>query len=293
MNSSISFKDFVSNPPPGNHFMVIGNPVGHSLSPVMHNAAHQFYGYKSTYYAVEMSIDEIGMFVSWMKRESFLGCNITIPYKRVMMELVDMLDPEAKLTGAINTVVKKKNKLIGFNTDVFGFSEPLLKYIDKIDGNSAIVFGTGGAANAVVRALHKLNCSEIVMISRNPEKWQRKDEFKNCIITGYEQWTSYAGEAAIIVNATPLGMKPDINKSPVNDGEEKYLENTICYDLIYRPEKTKFLHQAESAGTITIGGMEMLIYQGSESFRLWTGRPFPIDYVRKQLKLKLAEKETE
>jgi len=286
-----SFKKFINCPASSrHHYLVIGSPVAHSLSPVMHNAALHFYGFKASYHAVEVGMDELGAFTSWMKKDSFQGCNITIPYKRTLMEIVDQIDPAAKEIGAINTITKKNNRLIGSNTDAIGFKEPLHKYSDIIEGSRAIVFGTGGASNAVVQALTQMNCKEIILISRNPAVKPEADIFKNCRVTGYDRWTAFAVEASLIINATPLGMEPDVNSSPVRDGEISYLSGSICYDLVYRPVKTKFLEQAESAGTEKIGAIEMLLYQGSESFRLWTGKPFPIDYVKKQLELKLTDK---
>lgn len=281
---AVSFKTFKNLPgSERKHYMVIGSPVSHSLSPVMHNAALKYYGYKAAYYAVELKENELGEFTAWMNKDSFSGCNITIPYKRAMMEMVDQIDPSASEIGAINTIIKKKGSLIGYNTDAIGFQKPLQKFSDIIDGGRAVIFGTGGASNAVVYALKSMNCAEIILISRNPAIKPKEEIFDSCMIAGYDQWTAFAEEASLIVNATPLGMEPDIESAPVRDGEEIYLSGSLCYDLVYRPAVTKFLKQAESAGSETIGGLEMLIHQGSESFRLWTGQPFPIHFVKKQL----------
>jgi len=273
-----------------NHYMVIGSPVSHSLSPLMHNSALKYYGYKAAYFAIDLGENELSEFASWMNRDSFRGCNITIPYKRTMMKMVDQIDPSAKEIGAINTVVKKNSKLVGFNTDSIGFKKPLQKYTNAIDGSTALIFGTGGASNAVVQALRQMNCEEIILISRRPAAKPAAEIFEGCKVAGYDQWTAYAEEASLIVNATPLGMHPDIDSSPVREGEEIHLSSSLCYDLVYKPGMTKFLRQAESVGSETIGGLEMLIHQGSESFRLWTGQPFPISFVKRQIRIETTKK---
>lgn len=288
---AVSFKTFKNLPASDRqHYMVIGSPVSHSLSPLMHNSALKYYGYKAAYYAIDLKENELSEFVPWMNRDSFRGCNITIPYKRAVMEMVDQIDPTAKEIGAINTIVKKNSKLVGFNTDSIGFKKPLQNYTDTIDGGMALIFGTGGASNAVVQALRQLNCEEIILISRHPVAKPAAEIFEDCRVAGYDQWIAYAEEASLIVNATPLGMDPDIDSSPVREGEEMYLSNSLCYDLVYKPRVTKFLRQAESVGTKTIGGLEMLIHQGSESFRLWTGQPFPISFVKRQIQIETTRK---
>lgn len=288
---AVSFNTFKNLPgSERNHYMVVGSPVSHSLSPLMHNAAFKYYGYKAAYYAVELNESDFGEFTVWMNKDSFRGCNITIPYKRIMMDMADQIDPSAAEIGAINTIIKKNSRLIGYNTDAAGFQKPLHRYIDIIDGGRAVIFGTGGASNAVVQALKKMNCAEIILISRHPAAKPEGKIFDNCRIAGYDQWTSFAEEANLIVNATPLGMVPDIESSPVRNGEEIYLTGSICYDLVYKPGHTKFLKQASSAGSETIGGIEMLIHQGSEAFRLWTGQPFPIHFVKKQLQMEVTKR---
>jgi len=276
-----SFKENRASRTP--HYLVIGNPVGHSLSPLMHNRALDYYDLEASYHAVSVTNEELAQFASWMNRDEFLGANITIPYKKIMMDFVDEFSETARNAGAINTIVKAGNKLAGYNTDIAGFSAPLLKYKDKIDHSRAIIFGTGGASNAVVLALKNLNCSEIVLISRRPENKEPDGIFKDCIFAGYEEWTARAEDAALIVNTTPLGMHPDTGSSPVRQGEEFVLEGKICYDLVYQPKETRFLKQSGRAGAVTIGGLEMLIQQGSESFRLWTGKPFPVDAIRSEI----------
>lgn len=219
-----------------------------------------------------------------MNDSNFLGANITIPYKTQLMEFADRLDEAAEEIGAINTIVKENNQLIGRNTDAYGFRSQLEPYEDELAGERAIIFGTGGASKAVVFALRKLGMDELIMVSRRPGQmgliYRETDGLR---VVGYEAWTAYAKDALLIVNTTPLGMEPNEKASPVRSSEIEWLEDRICYDLVYKPRKTRFLRDAEQAGGIPIGGLEMLIQQGSRSFEYWTGKTFPIDRIKKEL----------
>lgn len=121
------------------------------------------------------------------------------------------------------------------------------------------------------------------MVSRDPSSSKYFSDLENTRTTGYESWASYADEAVLVVNATPLGMEPEENTSPIRESEKKFLSNKICYDIVYKPLKTRFLSMAEDVGARTIGGLDMLIHQGSKSFELWTGKSFPIPEVRQAI----------
>lgn len=172
---------------------------------------------------------------------------------------------------------------MGHNTDYEGFCQPLYPYQPELENSSAIVFGTGGAAQAIVYGLRSLNMHKIVLVSRN--SGNKKDEpwFSGTHIVSYNEWQDYAKEAALFVNTTPLGMTPNTGGSPVKESEKWLLAGKICYDIVYNPLKTTFLGRAEDVGAIIISGLEMLIQQGSRSFELWTGKPFPVNRVRKEL----------
>lgn len=265
------------------HFLLLGNPVEQSLSPEMHNIATACYGFKARYFAVALENSELGLLASHFNSDSFKGANVTIPYKLMIGDYVDELDESAKAAGAVNTVVKRSGILKGYNTDSYGFGVPLVKYRDELKGGRAIVFGTGGATRAVIRALVGYQLSEIVLVSRKPSKRNKLKQKEDVLIEGYDSWTAYAEESVLIVNATPLGMEPDTAGCPVRESEQKYLSDKICYDIVYKPLQTSFLSLAEEAGARTIPGLEMLIHQGSKSFELWTGKPFPIEKVRNKL----------
>ncbi len=265
------------------HYLLFGHPMEHSWSPIMHNTALQHYGLDGTYYAVDLQNNELSDLAGFLNKDSFLGANVTIPYKQVIADYLDTIDHSAEKIGAINTIVKQDYRLKGYNTDYEGFLSPLEKYREQIEGGGAIIFGTGGATKAIVWALKDLGTEVIYLVSRTPARISSFEEIDQTEVVSYDQWTSFADEVQLVVNATPLGMSPNISKSPVRETETKWLADHLCYDIVYNPLKTKFLRQAEKVGATTIGGLEMLIEQGSRSFELWTGLPFPIEKVKTKL----------
>ncbi len=277
----MTFSEFINSASANNpHFLLIGNPVSHSVSPIMHNAALNHHGIEAEYVAVAVSMSEISSLISHFNNEKFLGANITLPHKQHLFSAVDELTETASAIGAINTILKRENILVGENTDVYGFKKPLYEHIDDIDLDRAVVFGTGGATKAITYALNDLGFEEVVLVSRKPE---RHLQTEGIIMCSYDLWTEYAEDATVIVNATPLGMYPNVNASPVKESEIDTLGDKLCYDIVYNPRKTTFLNQAEQAGGIPVGGLEMLIYQGAKSFELWTDKEFPIKLVKERL----------
>lgn len=266
------------------HFLLLGNPVAHSLSPLMHNTASEYYDMGITYHAIKLEQSELSSLSAHLNKESFKGANITIPYKQQLMEYMDAVDTTASAIGAVNTIVKDDYYIRGCNTDSYGFYVPLKAYEDELEGGKAIVFGTGGASRAIIFALlNQLSFQKIVVISRNPANRNDFEIHDQISVEGYDTWTTHAEEASLIINATPLGMEPQTESAPIRDKESEALSGKICYDIVYKPLKTRFLTLAENAGARTIGGLEMLIHQGSRSFELWTGKPFPIKEVRNKL----------
>ncbi len=265
------------------HYLVIGHPISHSLSPIMHQTALNHYGKHTRYFALDLSPDDVNSFIAWCSRDEFLGCNITIPYKELFMEVVDEVDPFAKHVGVINTIVKDEGRLVGYNTDVYGFSEPLKPFLESAESLSAIVFGTGGSSKAVKKALEETGFEKIVFVSRNASDKVIKSDSAEIYLVDYNQWQAYAEDAALIVNTTPLGMHPNIEQSPLSADDGPLLNGKICYDLVYNPKETTFLKLVQKHGGKPVYGLEMLIYQGSRAFELWTGKPFPVEKVRNTL----------
>lgn len=276
-----TFKNSDSSKTP--HYLLLGHPVEYSRSPLMHNTALEHYNMSARYHAVDLQSNELTDLAVYMNRDMFLGANITIPYKQMITQYLDEIDSRAQEIGAVNTVVTSDYRLTGYNTDCAGFLAPLEGYEQELDGGRAIIFGTGGASRALVVALEQMNIEEIYLVSRKPERVTSFDRYDRVEVISYNEWTTLAEEAALIVNATPLGMHPKTNRSPVRDMEKQFLGDTICYDIVYNPLKTMFLEQAEAVGSTTIGGLEMLIQQGSRSFEHWTGRSFPIEIIRERL----------
>jgi len=265
------------------HYVLFGHPVGHSLSPLMHNTALEHYDLSGRYYAIDLQPDELGRMASYLNQDHFQGANITIPYKQMLNKYLDEISPSVQQVGALNTIIKDEGRLLGENTDLYGFKAPLQPYSSALEGERALIFGTGGAARAVVAGLNEMGVEELYLVSRDPQNAQSFEEIGSVRIIDYSQWAAYAKEIVLFVNATPLGMEPDEEASPVREVEQVLLEDSICYDIVYNPLKTTFLKQAEAAGATTIGGLEMLIHQGSRSFEYWTGKPFPVDRIRKLL----------
>ncbi len=262
------------------HYLLIGNPVSHSVSPLMHNTALDHYGLAATYHAVEVHESDLNSLIAHLNKSQFLGANITIPHKLTFLNVVDELSAEANEIGAVNTIVKIDGKLIGHNTDSYGFQVPLDDYEDDMEPERAIIFGTGGATKAILYSLQAMGFEEIVMVSRKPETIQPQNGVNLC---SYDSWIEFAEDANLIINATPLGMTPNTGTSPVDESFADLLNGKICYDIVYNPRKTKFLRQAEQNGGYIIGGLDMLIHQGANAFKLWTGKEFPIGLIKMKL----------
>lgn len=281
---AFTFKDFkLSEHAIKPHYLVIGHPISHSLSPLMHQAALNFHGIDANYFAVDLHTSEISEFISWCNRDEFLGCNITIPYKNAFLEVVDWIDPVSEEMQTINTIVKENHSLKGYNTDVYGFLKGLEPYMDEMDLTRAIIFGTGGAARAVKTALLETGFEELIFVSRNASGKESLFDGNNIKIVNYEQWHAFADDASLIVNTTPVGMHPKTSEMPISKSEVNLLNDKICYDLIYNPLETQFLKHAKKAGAVTLNGLDMLIYQGSKSFEMWTSKTFPIEQIKKKL----------
>lgn len=261
------------------HFLLFGNPVSHSISPLMHNLALTHHGIQAKYIAVEATISDLASIATHLNNPSFLGANITIPFKEDFIPLIDELTVTAESVGAINTILKRKERLIGDNTDVFGFSVPINE-IEDPDTDRAIIFGSGGATKAIIQALNDFGFEEVYIVSR---KTNLQPHQENVIVCTYDEWQHYAEDCSLFINATPLGMVPNIDQSPVKDSEIEFLTRALCYDIVYNPRETKFLKQAKKVGAITIGGIDMLIHQGAEAFFKWTGKRFPVGLIKMKL----------
>jgi shikimate dehydrogenase len=268
-------------------FGVIGYPLTHSLSPDIHNYAFQKLKIDASYKKIEISQKNFKKEIRDLKSSGMNGLNITIPYKLKIISFLDQIDSDAQTIGAVNTIVKKDNRWIGYNTDVVGFLTPLLDFKNKVE--KCLVLGTGGASRAVIYTLSKYFEPQVITVAgRNPEKSallssEFSSLFKNIRIDHRTLTDSkqILPDYNLIVNTTPLGMFPDVDQTPLPT-MNMLTPKTIVYDLVYNPIRTKLLSDAVDAGKdiVVINGMEMLIQQAAGSFKLWTHQDMPVDEVR-------------
>lgn len=276
---------------------VLGYPIEHSLSPLIHNTAFHRQQLNYVYVAAGVPPADLSEAVAGLKALGFAGANVTIPHKQAVLTLMDELSEQARAVGAVNTIVCKRSSgeggrvsLYGDNTDVAGFLEPLQPHADRLQGEPMLIFGAGGAARAVAYALlTTYRPARLTIAVRTLEKGGRLvDQLRLFDATGALEVVpiSEAGEAVrssrLLVNATPLGMHPNVSQTPWLDADY-YSPGQIAYDLIYNPEETRFLREASDRGASTIGGLDMLVAQAAAAYVQWTGRQMPVEAVRAML----------
>lgn len=255
---------------------VMGTPIEHSLSPEIHNLAARSHNLDWTYYKVEVADDEMEEASSLFHLKNFVGANVTIPHKRSVMKYLDMVKKSAQAVNAVNTVVRKAGILAGYNTDEYGFAQPLLPCADLIKHGSAIVFGTGGTSSAVMYALtHYFMVDKIYLVTRDVS--DKTISAEPVTLIDYSMVSDFIDDANIIINASPMGMKGYPEESPLDSDLMPRISSKICYDLVYNPLQTRFLKEAREQGATTINGLPMFIHQAAKSFELWTGEIFPVD----------------
>lgn len=256
---------------------VIGDPIIHSLSPVMQNCAISELGLDYVYIAMQVKCDALASAVRGLRDLNFRGFNVTIPHKTNIIPLLDEVDEDARAIGAVNTVVNSEGRLLGYNTDVCGFVGALKHHGFSIDGKHVVLMGAGGAARAVVWGLIKNHAAEITMGVRNPRKALALVEYfrKYMDIQLFDwnapEFSEKLLSADLLVNSTPLGMYPNLAAMPPVAWEQLN-PAAFVYDIIYTPAQTSFLQQAAAGGHPTLNGEEMLVGQGAAAFQLWTSK---------------------
>ncbi|MEM4311748.1 MAG: shikimate dehydrogenase [Nitrososphaerales archaeon] len=253
---------------------LIGYPVKQSLSPAIQNAAIRKLGLKALYLAFEVKEEDLSDAVKGFKALNSLGFNVTIPHKLKIIQYLDELDTLAEQIGAVNTVVNKGNNLIGYNTDFYGIVNPILKKGWKLEGEKIALIGAGGASLACIFALKYLKVSELFIINRTLKKaleLSNRAKIFGLKAEGLElneeNLKEVLKEVKMLINATPIGMYPNIKESPLGDlklGNVEYV-----FDMVYNPVNTRLLERAKEEGKEVIFGYEMLIEQAKESFKLW------------------------
>jgi shikimate dehydrogenase len=266
--------------------VIVGYPVAQSLSPEMHNLAAAFHNLDFRYHRVEVHPDELGRIREVIHHPNFVGANVTVPHKIDVADILDDLSDEAATIGAVNTIVKFGDKRIGHNTDAKGFLRPLELFRDRLAGRNAMIFGTGGATRAIVYALNQIGMENIWLVARQPESIRVADFFasKNIRTVSYKRWTTEAYQVELIINATPIGMIPDVDQAPIEEHEKDALIGKIVYDIVYKPIDTKLLQYSKQVMANTIDGVGMLVNQGAEAFKLWTGLESPIEQIDERVR---------
>jgi shikimate dehydrogenase len=276
---------------------VIGDPVEHSFSPIMHNAAIAHFGLDYVYLPLPVKVNDLKIALAGFEAINLVGFSITIPHKQAIVPLLSTITPEAEMVGAVNTVWHTDRGWQGTNTDVEGFIAPLKTLSRNWQQVTPVVLGNGGASRAVITGLAQLGCSEIHLVGRDRDKlarfyqsWQDIPQITSILkIHHWDNLPALLPAAELLVNTTPVGMYPHVNDSPVDESLIKKLPpNAIAYDLIYTPNPTRFLQLARQQGASAIDGLEMLVCQGAAALEIWLQQPAPVDIMRDSLKKHLG-----
>ncbi|MGB3535944.1 MAG: shikimate dehydrogenase [Microcoleaceae cyanobacterium] len=274
---------------------VIGYPVEHSFSPVMHNAAIAELGEDYVYLPFPIQHKDLNTALSGFAAIGVEGFSVTIPHKQTIIPLLSEVSTVAQAVGAVNTVWRKEKGWGGTNTDVVGFITPLQAYDVDWESKKVVILGNGGAARAVVAGCSQLGFNDIHVVGRNYDKlaafqtsWLNSPMVVQVQVHLWDELSALIAGSDLLVNTTPVGMFPQVNQSPVTETVMNQLKpGTIVYDLIYRPSPTQFLKFAEVRGAVTIDGLEMLVQQGATALQMWLKQPVPIEVMRQSLQQQL------
>jgi shikimate dehydrogenase len=259
---------------------VIGNPVHHSLSPVIHNGAFQRLGWNAVYLAFE--VKDLEEALRGIRGLGVRGVSVTIPFKTEVIPLLDKVEGLARKIGAVNTIVNRGGKLTGYNTDWNGALEALEEKVN-LKAKKIVLLGAGGAARAIGFGLKERDC-QLIVVNRSKKKGEGLSRELGCDYLPKSSLVRMkAGEleAEVIINATSLGMVPRDGETPF----PKYLleKGMVVMDIVYLPLQTKLLREAKERGCLTVNGLEMLMRQGAAQFEIWTGRRLEIGQIKKDL----------
>ncbi len=274
---------------------VFGYPVSENPTGVMQEAAFRELDLNWRYLTIEVEPEELADAFVGLKAFKMRGINLTIPHKVAVLPFLDEISAEARLMGAVNTVYREGNKLIGENTDGKGFMTAL-RTDASIDpaGKRVVLIGAGGAARAIATELALAKAKTLTIINRSPERGKSLVELlENRIgvdahFTPWQEKHSIPPDTDILVNSTSIGLFPDIEESPDINYESIHSGMVVC-DVIPNPPKTPFLRKADKRGAMTLDGLGMLVYQGAIGFRIWTGYEAPVRVMRQALEKEFAE----
>ena len=275
---------------------IIGDPVEHTMSPVMHNAAFRQMGVDYLYVPFKVKQEELARAIDGVRALNIRGLNVTIPHKVTVIQFLDKLDHLAEKIGAVNTIVNDDGVLMGYNTDGAGFLQALLQKGIEPRGKNIVILGAGGASRAISFSLADRG-AHLVILNRALElDWAEELASRisqifakevEALELNRENLARVLDRANIVVNATSVGMTPNIDETPVTSDLLK--PGLIVFDIVYNPIKTRLLREAEAAGAKTISGLDMLVWQGALAFEKWTGLKAPVELMREEA-IKVLEK---
>jgi shikimate dehydrogenase len=259
---------------------ILGDPVAHSLSPAMHNTAFASHGLDLAYVPLKVRGADLKTAVEALRAFGFRGANVTLPHKQNVIPYLDGISEISRMMGAVNTIVNEEGRLTGTTTDPTGFLEGFREAGHGFEGRTVALLGNGGSARTIAFALAlEGRPDRVVLAARDVEKSRRllaeigsklgeaaAGRFEAVALADYPRARD---GVEIVVNTTPIGMAPDVEQSPIPAAALAGSE--VAYDIVYVPEKTRFLRDAEARGLRTVGGLGMLVHQGRASFKLWTG----------------------
>ena len=244
-------------------YLVIGNPINHSLSPKLHNYWLKRNGINGIYDKKKLNNNDLENFFVEVKNKSVQGINVTVPFKKDVISYLDDLSLEAKKTQSVNTIYLKNGKVIGHNTDIRGFEFAVKDTGYNLNGKNVLVLGAGGVVSSIIFALYKMKVSNISICNRTKVKAENlKNIFKNLIVVNWDD----VSKCDVVINATSVGLKKDDN---LDLDFSKFKNTEFFYDVIYNPKETNFLKDAKKLGKKIENGKKMFIYQAAESFRIW------------------------
>tara|TARA_Y100000590_G_scaffold21193_1_gene24610 strand:+ start:1344 stop:2144 length:801 start_codon:yes stop_codon:yes gene_type:complete len=245
-------------------YLVIGNPIDHSLSPKLHNYWIKKNNIDAIYEKKKINETDIEFIISEIKNDKINGINVTVPFKKSVIPFIDDLSFEAKETQSVNTIHKENQRIVGHNTDIFGFVSAIKHNKISLNGKKVCILGAGGVVPSIIVAFKKMSVSKIIISNRTKQKAEElKNNFKELEVVN---WKDIPTDVDVIVNATSIGLNKD------EDIKLKYTElgsKKLFYDVIYNPSQTNFLKNAKAYGNYIDNGKMMFIYQAKESFKIW------------------------
>lgn len=266
---------------------LIGHPVEHSFSPPMHNRAFEKLNLDYVYVAFDVEPANLKSAIEGAKALNIKGFNVTIPHKISVMEFLDEIDEVARLIGAVNTIDFKNMK--GYNTDGIGAVEAI-EEVTSIKGKNVVIAGAGGASRAISFYIAKYGADAMTILNRNPLKAQNlASDVSNSGLIGevksdsISEINAYLADADILIDTTPVGMHPNVDDEPIATSQNMH-EDLVVFDAVYNPNETVLLKEAIKAGAKPVYGIKMLLYQGAESFKIWTGHDAPVDEMEMALR---------